>query len=413
MKECRERCERALLSLEPHVNANMRQRMRLRINLADVLITTMGPASVAIAVMTPALEDAETLDDLDAQAWALNGLWNAFIFRDDYARARIVVERLGRIADRIDDSASFCVVYRLMGNALFMSGKPREAQGYYERALRSPVAPGDRHGAIYYNSNELPVVRAMLARALWIQGFIEKALDEARVSLEELHCTDHPLLLCRALHYGICCIAPMIGDFATADREIARMIEVATSLDAHFWETAGRFLKGKLLVERGEFAQGLLILRDAFETCGRTGWRLSYPEFKGDLALAFAGLGRLDEALGALEDAVASAGEGENGQVWYVPELLRIKGEVLLLQATDQSVLAAEDCFNQAGEMAREQDALFWELRIALSVARLRMIQGRDGEAKQILSPVYGRFTDRYETTDLRTARTMLDGLPS
>ena len=118
------------------------------------------------------------------------------------------------------------------------------------------------------------------------------------------------LSLCRTLYYGICRIAPMIGDFATADREITRLIEVATSLNAHFWETAGRFLKGKLLVERGEFAQGLAVLRDAFETCDRTGWRLSYPEFKGALALALAGTGRLDEALDALEDAVASAGEG-------------------------------------------------------------------------------------------------------
>ena len=99
--------------------------------------------------------------------------------------------------------------------------------------------------------------------------------------------------------------------------------------------------------------------------------------------------------------------------MWYVPELLRIKGEVLLQQAADQSAQAAEDCFNQAAEMAREQGALFWELRIALSLARLRMTQRRDGEAKQILAPVYGRFTDGYETTDLRAARIMLDTLPT
>ena len=79
------------------------------------------------------------------------------------------------------------------------------------------------------------------------------------------------------------------------------------------------------------------MLHDAFETCDRTGWRLSFPEFKGALALALAELGGLDEALGALEDGGASAGEGGDGQVWYVPELLRIKGEVLLRQAADQS----------------------------------------------------------------------------
>ena len=214
------------------------------------------------------------------------------------------------------------------------------------------------------------------------------------------------------LYQGICRIAPMIGDFATADREIARLIDVAARLNAQFWQTAGCFLSGKSMVERGAFAQGLPVLRDAFETCERTGWRLSYPEFKGALAWAHAGLGQLDEALDALEDAVASAGEGDDGQVWYVPELLRLKGEVLLRQATDRSASAAENCFNMAGEMAREHGALFWELRIALSVARLRITQARHAEVREMLAPVHDRFTDGFATADLRAARTMLDRVP-
>ena len=152
-----------------------------------------------------------------------------------------------------------------------------------------------------------------MARALWIQGFADQALKEARVGLEELHDTDHPLFLCRILFHGICRIATMTGDFATADREIARLIEVATGLNAPFWEAAGHFLKGQLLVERDAFAQGLLVLRDAFETCDRTGWRLSYAEFKGGLALGLAGTGRLDEALVALDDAMAVDRQGADG----------------------------------------------------------------------------------------------------
>src|SRR5260370_29664449 len=106
----------------------------------------------------------------------------------------------------------------------------------------------------------------------------------------------------RSFFAGYCftaSVATMTGDFATADRAIARLIEAATRLNAQFYEAAGHFLKGRLLVERGEFAQGLLVLRDAFVTTDRTGWRLSYAEFKGALALAFAGTGRLDEALTA------------------------------------------------------------------------------------------------------------------
>jgi tetratricopeptide (TPR) repeat protein len=192
-----------------------------------------------------------------------------------------------------------------------------------------------------------------------MQGFAEQALNEARLSLEELQGADHPLLLCRALYFGICRIATKLGDFATADREIARIIEAATGLNARLWETAGHFLKGQLLVERGEFAHGLRVLRGAFETCDPTGWRLSYEEFKSALALGLAGTGRLEEALVALDDATAADREGADGHGWYAPELLRIKGEVLLQQAADQSALAAENCFSQAALMAREQGALF------------------------------------------------------
>ena len=84
---------------------------------------------------------------------------------------------------------------------------------------------------------------------------------------------------------------------------------------------------------------------------------------------------------------------------------------MLLRQATDQS-LAAEDCFSQAAQMAREQGALFWELRVALSVARLRVSQGRADEARAALAAVYDRFTEGFATADLQAARTLLEGLP-
>ena len=155
-----------------------------------------------------------------------------YAFRGEYARALIAAERIEQIAHRIGDPIQLRFAYQQMGATLFLSGRSREAQQYLERVLRSPAAPGDRRDAIYYNSNDHAVARAMLARALWMQGFTDQALNEARLSLKELQGTDHPLQLCRILYHGICRIATMTGDFATADREIARLIEVATGLNA-------------------------------------------------------------------------------------------------------------------------------------------------------------------------------------
>jgi predicted ATPase len=206
-------------------------------------------------------------------------------------------------------------------------------------------------------------------------------------------------------------IAPMTGDFAAAETAISSIIESATTAAAPFWTMVGQFLRGKLLVERHQFAEGLAVLREAFDTCDQSGWRLSYPEFMGSFALALAGLGRLDEAHDAVGKAIVAAGGGEDGQQWYVPELLRIKGEVLLRQTSNQAVQAAANCFAQAAEMAREQGALFWELRVALSLARLLRGECRSADAVGILEPVYDRFTEGFETADLRSARALLDAL--
>jgi predicted ATPase len=131
------------------------------------------------------------------------------------------------------------------------------------------------------------------------------------------------------------------------------------------------------MVERRDFASGAQMLRDAFEFCRRIGWHVSQPEFKAALAEALAGVGAIDEALETVDDALAGVGQRNNGQWWYVPELLRIKGEILLQQHADSSLLAAEALFTEAGVISREQDALFWELRAALGLARLHLQQGR------------------------------------
>jgi tetratricopeptide (TPR) repeat protein len=147
----------------------------------------------------------------------------------------------------------------------------------------------------------------MLARALWLQGFAERARGEAEASILELSDAYHQLAVCRMLSFGICRVATMTGDLVAADQAIRRLTEVAASLNAPFWQNAGLFLKGKLLVEQRDFVAGLAALREAFDTCRQTGWRFSEPEFKSALAEALAGLGRTDEALEVIDDAVADA----------------------------------------------------------------------------------------------------------
>jgi tetratricopeptide (TPR) repeat protein len=295
---------------------------------------------------------------------------------------------------------------------LLRLGRLAEAQRCFERVIQSaPFSHNEDRLPVWRQSDDRAMARALLARTLWLRGFPERAHHEAQASLREVPSSDDRLTMCRVLLYGMGRIAPTTGDFAAAETAISTIIESATSAAAPFWTMVGQFLLGKLLVERQQFAEGLAVLCEAFDIGNQTGWHLSYPEFMGSFALALAGVGRLDEAHDAVCKAIEAAGGREDGEQWYVPELLRIKGEVLLRQTSKQAVQAATDRFARAAEMARQQGALFWELRVALSLARLLLGQGRSADAMGILRPVYDRFTEGFDTVDLSAAKALLDAL--
>ncbi|HEY6831593.1 MAG TPA: winged helix-turn-helix domain-containing protein, partial [Pseudolabrys sp.] len=183
MIECRERCERALLGLEPHVTANMPLRMELKINLASAIFITMGPPEQAKTLLTEALETADALNDLNSQAGTLSVLISIYFSLGEYGKAQIAAERIEQIAHRIGDPIHLRFAYQQMAATLLTRGRPREAQQYLERVLRSSAVSGDRRDAIYYNSNDHAADRATLAAALWVQGFADQAVNEARLSL--------------------------------------------------------------------------------------------------------------------------------------------------------------------------------------------------------------------------------------
>src|SRR6267378_4397934 len=145
-----------------------------------------------------------------------------------------------------------------------------------------------RH-AFWHRSNDRTRARAMLGRALCILGFTEQGYREAAASAEIICKTSDRVSICRVLSIGVCRVAFLIGDLAAADRAITHMIDAANSSNTLFWQIEGRFLEGKLFVERGEFEKGLDALRNGFEEFRQAGWRASYLEFNGALAEALAG----------------------------------------------------------------------------------------------------------------------------
>jgi predicted ATPase len=119
--------------------------------------------------------------------------------------------------------------------------------------------------------------------------------------------------------------------------------------------------------------------------------------------------GQIADALDAIDDAIARAERTE--ELWQIAELLRVKGELVLSQDAAPQAAAAEDYFLRALDWGHRQGALSWELRAAASLARLLRDQGRSAEALSLLQPVYDRFTEGFETADLKAAKALLDSL--
>jgi predicted ATPase len=206
-------------------------------------------------------------------------------------------------------------------------------------------------------------------------------------------------------------VALITGDLVTAERSLYMLIETATRQSFAQYVMVARCLEAALLIERREFEAGTALMVTTLDAGTNSGWLGRFTEYLGILAQGIAGLGQIGEALATVDQALARADRG--AERWYIAELLRIKGELLVQEATAQSVSAGEDCFKEALDAAQEQGALFWELRAAISLARLRVRQDRQDDARQVLAPVYDRFTEGFETADLRCARAILEKLRS
>jgi predicted ATPase/DNA-binding winged helix-turn-helix (wHTH) protein len=406
MVECRERTERALDSVDAAERLSDPLRMQLHIALGVALTFTMGPVERARMVSAKALEIAESLDDVDAQ---LRTLWCLCALYWDIGETRAshsLAERFTRVARRTGDPAVVLVGERLIGTTLQTGGRQIEARRSFERVLDLYVVPRDRRHTIWFQYDQRVLARAMLARVLWLQGFVDQAREQAQASLAAAQAAGHVSSGFYALVYAVFPISVMTGDFLAAERAVAMLIDLATRHNATYWRNVGRCLEGKLLIMRGEHRAGAILLRAALDTCNGTGWTMSAPEFLGVLAQAQAALGEHGDALAVVDQALTRADDG--GERWYFAELLRIRGELLLPGADDRSLSSAEACFARAMDIAREQGALFWELRAALSLARLRIRQDRVEEARQLLAPTYERFSEGFETADLRAARDLL-----
>jgi predicted ATPase len=198
----------------------------------------------------------------------------------------------------------------------------------------------------------------------------------------------------------------LVGHNAALDQWVDQVVLVTTEQGFPVWRAHGTIFRGWVKVKNGDVAEGISLLRSGLTAYRATGAEAWTPHFFALLAGAYEIEGQADEAATLLDDALQIVERTK--QRWLAAELNRLKGKLLLRRGHSET---ADQLYRKALSIAQEQRAKLWELRVAASLARLHCDQHRRKEARDLLAPVYGWFTEGFDTQDLKSAKALLDEL--
>jgi predicted ATPase len=405
--ECRERAELALAQLDDGAIDATRLRMQLSAALGWSLMYGQGRARDAGPALAVTLELADRLDDKDYRLRALWGLCIDQFNNGEFLKALEFALRFTKAAEGSADPTDLMLADRLLAVSLHLLGDQNAARRHIDRvdasldrlADKPRIFPLDLRISTHY----------FRARILWLQGLADQAMRLVEHNIEEGRANGHALTFCSVLGQGACPIAFLAGDLDAAERYGEALFEHTERHAIRLWRLWAGCFKGMVMAKRGDIDAGLALLRSEIDRAGDA--RL-LPRFLlplGEFAACLGEANEIEKGLAAVEETLGRC--KARHEQWYVPELLRIKGELMLKDTQGQSVSSAERCFSEALKLAGRQGALFWELRSALSLARLRVGQNRKTDARRILAPVYEAFAKGRQIADVREARALLDGL--
>jgi len=334
------------------------------------------------------------------------GLWRFYFVRAEHRAARELAEQCLSLAQRVHDPALLLVAHHALGGSVCFQGELSSAQAHLEQGLTLYNPQEHRALAFRYGLDLKVWCLAYMAWPLWLLGYPDQALTRSHEAIALAQELSHPISLAAALAYAAWLHhARREGTVAQERAEAA--IELSSARGFAQYLAVGKPLRGWALAVQGQGEEALAQLRQGLAALKAMGSVLDWPRFLLLLAEAYGEEGQIDEGLTTLTEALATA--HKTGERWWEAELYRLKGELLLRRGTPME--EGEACFQQALDVARRQQAQSLELRGAMSLARLWQQQGKRTEAYELLAPVYGWFTEGFDTADLQEAKALLDAL--
>jgi class 3 adenylate cyclase/predicted ATPase len=391
---------------QPDDHTSRLQEIRLRILVGPSLMAVKGQgSSETYANYARALELCQLTGDTSELFEALSGLWVFHLLRAELREADALAQQLLAAARESKDDSRLAYANFAAGDTAFWCGQFDTASERLALAIAA-CTPGKRPSRVFVDDPAM-ISRAYAAWTQHYRGHPDQALTTGKDCIRVAHMLSHPRALAMATIYA--------GQLHLLRREPDAAVErfrTSTSLAGEhglpFYQVFAEILAGCAAVQHGEGAQGVEVIKRGINAFQSLGSGLAVPWFLGELAEGLRSIGRCDDALDVVSDALRQI--ERSGERQFAAELNRIAGMALL---TQEKPVEAESSFRRAREIARTQGARMWELRATMSLARLLDKQGKRAGARAMLADIYGWFTEGFDTADLKEAKALLDELNS
>jgi class 3 adenylate cyclase/predicted ATPase len=335
---------------------------------------------------------------------ALWGFWYAHMLRGQLPRARELAEEFLELARQQHDPLLLAAGHRVLANTAWWQGDLIEARAHSRQGLACYDPAQHRVSAVSYGQDSGVNCGYLGALTLWVLGYPDQALQGMEEALALARRLAHPMSLTQALHFSAL-LHQLRREPQAARAQAEAELALCTEQGFGIFGVFSLLPRGWALAQQGEVVEGIAQLRQGFAGWRAMGAGVVSPWWLALLAEACGKVGQLDEGLRALEEALTAVQHNEEHN--YEAEVYRLKGELLLQQSAAQQG-EAEEHFQQALTVARRQQAKSWELRAAMSLSRLWQRQGKRHDARKLLAPLYGWFTEGFDTADLQEAKAML-----
>ena len=347
------------------------------------------------------------LDDTDALFAALSGKFIFHFVRGDYSAMQSLTAEAARAAERTGDIALELAAHRLAALTAMHAGAFVKARSEFETILSRYEPDAHRPPPVHYVHDPKASALPYLAIVLWILGYPEQAQSMGRAAFEYAMELNQTNLTAHVKVYGGAGPAELMGDVAAVHANADAVIELADQHSLNYWRLSGLILRGWALTQEGAVEDGLALMRQSLIDRNRLGASWYQVRYLCMLATTYLHLGRGDEGLAALTEAKDLA--ARNDEHMWAAELARIEGE--LRRAQGASPDEVEAYLQAALNVAHSQGAKSFELRAAMSLARLWRDHSRVAEARRLLAPIYGWFTEGRDTPDVCAAKALMGEL--